>query len=93
MKTEDSPSLIQYYGVTGLRNRHDKDGTVTIITNNYLKDIREELLEERDNIIENNKNGNNGIVQIKADINGIDATLLIDTGSNVSLIDLSLIHI
>ena len=34
----------------------------------------------------NNNNGNNGTVQIKADINGIGATLLIDTGSNLSLI-------
>ena len=75
MKKENSPSLIQYYGVTGRKNRHDKDGTVTIRTNNCLKDIREELLEERDNIIENNNIGNNGIVQIKADINGIDCLL------------------
>ena len=46
------------------KNRHDEDGTMTLRTNNYLRDIREELLEERDNIIENNNNGNNGIVQI-----------------------------
>ena len=50
---------------------------MTLRTNNYLRDIREELLEERDNIVENHNKGNNGI----------DATLLTDTGSNVSLID------
>ena len=66
---------------------------MTLRTNNYLRDIREELLEERDNIVENHNKGNNSIVQIKANINGIEAILLIDTGSNVSLIDLSLIHI
>ena len=60
---------------------------MTLRTNNYLRDIREELLEERDNVVENHNKGNNGIVQIKANINGIESTLLIDTGSNVSLID------
>ena len=30
--------------------------------------LREELLEERDNIVKNDNKGNNGIVQIKADI-------------------------
>ena len=50
--------------------------------NNYLKDIREELLEEGDNLIKNSNQGNNSIVQIKANINGIEAILL-----------LSLIHI
>ena len=45
------------------------------------------MLEEGDNLIKNSNQGNNSIVQIEANINGIEAILLIDTGSNVSLID------
>ena len=51
-------------------NRPDKDRT-TLRINNYLRHIREELLEESDNILKNPNKGNNGIVQIKANINGI----------------------
>ena len=42
---DNRPSLNQYYGVTNDEHRQDKDGTIIRI-NNYLKDIREELLED-----------------------------------------------
>ena len=85
MKTEDSPSLNQPYGGTRRMNRNVTDQTITIITNHYLKDIREELLEEDNHII--NNNNSNEIVHVKANLNGTQTTIMIDMGSNVSLID------
>ena len=65
-----------------IRDRHSNDQTITIITNHYLRDIREELLEE-----DNHINNNNEIVHVQANLNGTQTTIMIDTGSNVSLID------
>ena len=57
---------------------------ITIISNNYLKNIREELLEEEDNQLPKT---NSEIVHIKAIINGVITIIMIDTGSNISLIN------
>ena len=84
MKTRDSPSLNQSYGETRRITQNITDQTITIITNHYLKDIREELLEEDNHII---NNINNEIVHVKANLNGTQSIIMIDTGSNVSLID------
>ena len=91
MKTENSPSLDQSPGE--LKTITDK--TITIIQTNYLKNIRDELIEEKNNPMPIR---NNEIVYISAQINGTTSTIMIETGSNISLIDqvelnLSLIHI
>ena len=57
---------------------------ITIIRCNYLKNIRNELLEEDNTrlpII------NNEIIYINAEIEGTFAQLMIDTGANVSIIN------
>ena len=60
------------------------DKTITNILNHYLKNIREELIEEENNPMPSR---NNEIVYINAQINGTQSTIMIDTGSNISLID------
>ena len=57
---------------------------ITIIYNNYLKNIREELLEEEAKQLQQN---NSEIVHIKATINGTITIIMVDTGSNISLIN------
>ena len=75
---------------------------ITIISNHYLKDIRTELLEENEKSLNNN---NNEILYITAEVEGIPAKIMTDTGANISIINaneleriqkgcgLSLIHI
>ena len=70
--------------------QQNKHKIITIISNNYLKNIREELLEEEANQL---PKPNSEIVHIKATINGTITIIMIDMGSNISLINLSLIHI
>ena len=60
------------------------DDTMTIVHNHFLKNVREELLNE-DTITHNSSN--NEIAYIIAQVNGLDARFMIDTGANVSLID------
>ena len=84
VRTEDSPSLNQSLGERRQITRRITDQTITIITNHYLKDIREDLLEEEDIHVHNQ---NNEIIYIIAKLNEIQSTLMIDTGSNISLID------
>ena len=64
------------------RQNHHK--IITIVSNNYLKNIREELLEEEDNQL---PRINNEIVHVQATINGTITIIMIDTGSNISLIN------
>ena len=56
----------------------------TIIRSHYLKNIRQELLEEEE--IDHHQ-CNNEIAYVTAEINGVATTLMIDMGANVSLID------
>ena len=49
-----------------------------------LKNIRDDLIEENDNLMPIR---NSEIVYVSAQINGILSTIMIDTGSNISLID------
>ena len=79
MKTGYSPSLDQ-----SLVIRQMTDKTITIILNHYLKNIREELIEEENNPMPSR---NNEIVYINAQLNGTQSTIMIHTGSNISLID------
>ena len=65
-------------------NRINNNNRITVIEYNYLKDIRHELLEEDDNNPTNNFN--NEIIHVNAEVEGIPAKLMIDTGSNVSII-------
>ena len=60
------------------------DDTMTIMHNHFLKNVREELLNE-DTITQNNSN--NEIVYIIAQVNGLETRCMIDSGANVSLID------
>ena len=87
--------LIQSIGYLTKLTDQTNDQTITIIQNHYLKNIREELLEEKSNKIDHS---DNEIAYIIANINGIPNKFMIDTGANVSLLDsivynLSLIHI
>ena len=57
---------------------------ITILYNHYLKNIRHELLEEE---VTNHHQCTHYIVYVTAKINEVTATLMIDTGANVSLMD------
>ena len=57
---------------------------ITIISNNYLKDIRTELLEEYETFLDIQ---NNEILYIKAEVEGIPAKIMIDTDANISIIN------
>ena len=59
--------------------------SIEIRRNNYLKNIRQDLMEEKENSISDTVN--NEIAYISVNVNGIKATAMIDTGANVSLID------
>lgn len=54
------------------------------VQNNYLKNIRDDLLEEETVSVDKS---NNDIVYINALINNIQCTVMIDTGANISLIN------
>ena len=53
-----------------------KSNNITIIRNNYLKNIRTELLEENETSLGSQ---NNEIIYIKAEVEGIPAKIMIDT--------------
>ena len=58
-----------------------KNKIITIVSSNYLKNIREELLEEEANQL---PKPNSEIVHVKATINGTITIIMIDMGSNMS---------
>ena len=104
MKINEYPSLNRNLGERRIINKIKSNRKITIINNHYLKNIREDLLEEDQKHV--NSNSNNEIIYVTAKLNGVKTTIMIDTGSNVSLIDsielekiqrevqlLSLIHI
>ena len=69
------PSLNQSIGLNNAK--HHVQNTkifITIIQNNYLKNLREELLEEEDG---NPNKNNNEIIYIAAEINGVRTLSLI----------------
>ena len=82
MKTVRSPSLNRSVG-SNVVNINKKP--ILIIRNNYLKNIRKDLLEEKDNNVDDAIN--NEIAYVTVHINGIHTTAMIDTGANVSSID------
>ena len=85
MRNHQDPSHDQSLGLSRQTTTDNENiKKITIISSNYLKDIREELLEEEDNPLSTT---NSEIVHIKAIINGINTVIMIDTGSNVSLIN------
>ena len=49
MCIRDSPSLNRNLGEQRLINKTKNNNTITIINNHYLKNIREDLLEEDNN--------------------------------------------
>ena len=85
VKTSNSPSLIQSSGDRLGLLGDTQNKTITIIRNNYLKSIREDLLEEEfaSTVINNNEI----ILYIRAEVNEIPTEIMIDTRANVSLID------
>ena len=52
---------------------------ITIISSNYLKNIRNELLEENNTSLNSQ---NNKIIYINAEVEGIFTQIMIDTGDN-----------
>ena len=82
MKISGSPSLQELYGQ--ITNNHCNQEITIISKSNYLKNIRDELLEV-ESTSENNQN--NEIIFTTADLQGVSAEIMIDTGANVSLIE------
>ena len=70
MKNLLVPSLNQSIGLNRNFAHTNNELTITIVRNNYLKNIREELLEEKDNQSANNNN-NNEIAYISTKVNGV----------------------
>ena len=83
MKNQQVTSLNRQFGYLLGRDK-TTDNTITIVHNHFLKNVREELLNE-DTIM--NNSWNNEIAYIIAQVNGLDTRFMIDTGANVSLID------
>ena len=86
MRNLNDPSLIRSSAYQHRQQQNIPDKMITVINNNYLKNIREELLIEESAHGESNNN-NNEIIYIRAEINGIPTEVMIDTGANISLID------
>ena len=85
MKTPTGPSLNQSIGLINAEHHvQNKKKCITIIQNNYLKNLREELLEEEDR--DTNKN-NSEIIYIAVETNGVRTKIMVDTGANISLIN------
>ena len=84
MRTPHSPSLLQSTGYVLGQNQRTTDNTITIIHHHYLRNLRDELLEEE---VTNAISQNNKITYVRADVEGIPARIMIDTGANVSLIN------
>ena len=84
MRNQRDPSHDQSLGLNRRTTTKNDNKKITIISTNYLKDIREEVLEEEDNQLPTT---NSEIVHIRANINGVITIIMIDTGSNISLIN------
>ena len=84
MKNRIYPSHDQSLGLIRRTTSRNKHKVITITSNNYLKNIKEELLEEEANQLHKT---NNEILHIKATINGTITIIVIGTGSNISLIN------
>ena len=84
MKNPRDPSLLLSTGYRHRQTLGTNGQKLTIIYNHYLKNLREELLEETVTSIINH---NNEILYITAEIEGIPTQIMIDTGANVSLIN------
>ena len=78
------PSLNHSIGLNRIVTQTNGERTITIVRNNYLKNIIEELLEEDSN---QSDSKHNEIAYISTQVNGVPAQIMIDTGSNISLID------
>ena len=85
MRNLNDPSLIRSSGYQHRPQQYIPNKTITVINNNYLKNISEELLTEES--ANGESNNNNEIIYIRAEVNGIPTEVMIDTGANVSLID------
>ena len=81
---DHDPSLLLSPGYQQELQGATETNNITIIRCNYLKNIRDELLEENDTSLDS---PNNEIIYINAEIEGIFAQLMIDTGANVSIIN------
>ena len=77
-------SLNQSIGLNRTVTQTNGEHTITIVPNNYLKNIIEELLEESSN---QSDSKHNEIAYISTQVNGVPVQIMIDTGSNISLID------
>ena len=80
MRNYVDPSLIHSIGY----NYDTTSNKITILRSHYLKNIRQELLEEEGN---DHHQCTHDIAYVTAQINGVTTTLMIDTGANVSLMD------
>ena len=80
----NNPLLLQSAGYGQEVKSREEKKNFTIIYNNYLKDIRKDLLEENEVNINNN---DNEIIYIIAEIESISVPIMIDTGANVSIIN------
>ena len=80
MRNYVDPSLIHSIGY----NYDTTSNKITILRSHYLKNIRQELLEEEES---DHHQCNHDIAYVTAQINGVTTTLMIDTGANVSLVD------
>ena len=83
-RNQQDPSLNQSIGYNYGHDKQNLGKMITIIRSDYLKNIRQELLEEEEI---GNVPCNNQIAYVTAEINGVSTTLMIDMGANVSLID------
>ena len=76
MRTTTGPSLRELDGQTFNENVYKKT--------NYLKNIRDELMEE---VSPPTNNNNNQIIFITAELQGVMTEVMVDTGANISLTD------
>ena len=80
------PLLLLFPGYINELQEATELKSITIISNNYLKNIRTELLEENETSLDSQ---NNEILYIKAEVEGIPAKIMIDTGANISIINVN----
>ena len=81
MRITDSPSLQDLNGQ--LTNDHGDKEIKIIRKNNYLRNIHEELLEVETT---SESKENNEIIFTTAELQGVPAEIMIDTGANVSIL-------
>ena len=81
MKTQDSPSLQANTRQIKILSQHEE--SITIIRNNYLKNIQSNLMEER---MAEEAKSNNEFVYVRVELQGVLTEMMINTGANISLI-------